>query len=153
VTTGSLYRHFAGKTDLFAELIRSELQRTAARFAAIAPGDAEAAAKAFAACLSLHHVKHPGAGCVLPSLAPDVARADESVRDAYQAGVLAIHALIADRLAGSGDTAWAIIAQSVGAVMLARAVPDDRVCREILGAAGDACAALLGSSGGDSARR
>lgn len=146
VTTGSLYKHFDGKSDLFAELIRSELQRTAHRFAAIAPGDAEAAGKALAAYLSLHHVKHPEAGCVLPSLAPEVARADDSVRDAFQSGMQAIHAVVADRLTGSGDTAWTLIAQSVGAVMLARALPSERIRRELLGAAGKECAALLGKA-------
>lgn len=61
VTTGSLYKHFDGKSDLFSELIRSELQRTAQRFSAITPGDIEAAAKALAVYLSLNHVKHPEA--------------------------------------------------------------------------------------------
>ena len=83
VTTGSLYKHFEGKSDLFAALIRAELQRTAQRFSAIARGDLEAATKALAAYLSLNHVKHPEAGCALPSLTPEVARADESVRDAF----------------------------------------------------------------------
>jgi AcrR family transcriptional regulator len=143
VTTGSLYKHFEGKSDLFAALIRTELQRTAKRFSAIAPGDLEAATNALAAYLSLNHVKHPEAGCALPSLTPEVARADESVRDAFQSGVLAIHAIVADRFTGSADTAWALIAQSVGAVMLARAIPDERVRRELLGAMARTSVALL----------
>jgi TetR/AcrR family transcriptional repressor of nem operon len=89
VTTGSLYKHFEGKSDLFAAMIRSELQRTVQRFSAIAPGNPQAAAKALAAYLSLNHVKHPETGCALPSLTPEVARSDESVRDAFQSGVLA----------------------------------------------------------------
>lgn len=144
VTTGSLYKHFDGKSDLFAALIHSELQRTAQRFAAIAPGDLAAAAKALAAYLSLNHVNHPEAGCALPALTPEVSRADESVRNAFQAEMLAIHAIVADRFTRSGDTAWALIAQSVGAVMLARAMPDDRVRRELLSAAASEGAAMLG---------
>lgn len=52
VTSGSLYKHFAGKTDLFAAVIRADLRRTADRLAKIQAGDAEAADKAMAAYLS-----------------------------------------------------------------------------------------------------
>lgn len=153
VTTGSLYKHFEGKSDLFAALIRAELQRTAKRFSAIAPGDLEAATKALAAYLSLNHVKHPEAGCALPSLTPEVARADESVRDAFQSGMIAIHAIVADRFTGSSDTAWALIAQSVGAVMLARAMRDETVRRELLGASARQSAAMLRTPADGAARR
>ncbi len=153
VTTGSLYKHFEGKSDLFAALMRSELQRTAKRFSAIAPGDVEAATKALAAYLSLNHVKHPEAGCVLPSLTPEVARADESVRDAFQSGMIAIRAIVADRFTGSSDTAWALIAQSVGAVMLARAMRDETVRRELLDASARQSATMLCTPADDAARR
>jgi AcrR family transcriptional regulator len=143
VTTGSLYKHFDGKSDLFSALIRAELQRTAERFSAIAPGDLDAAAKALEAYLSLNHVKHPEAGCALPSLTPEVARADESVRDEFQAGMIAIHAIVAGRFTGSSETAWALIAQCVGAVTLARAMRDDKVRRELLGASARQGAAML----------
>ncbi len=137
----------------FAALIRAELQRTAKRFSAIAPGDVEAATKALAAYLSLNHVKHPEAGCVLPSLTPEVARADESVRDAFQSGMIAIHAIVADRFTGSSDTAWALIAQSVGAVMLARAMRDETVRRELLDASARQSATMLCTPADDAARR
>ena len=153
VTTGSLYKHFEGKSDLFAALIRAELQRTAKRFSAIAPGDLMAATKALAAYLSLNHVKHPEAGCALPSLTPEVARADESVRDAFQSEMIAIHAIVADRLTCSSDTAWALIAQSVGAVMLARAMRDETVRRELLGASARQGAAMLRTREDGTARR
>lgn len=146
VTTGSLYKHFEGKSDLFAALIRAELQRTAKRFSAIAPGDFEAATKALAAYLSLNHVKHPEAGCALPSLTPEVARADESVREAFQSGMIAVHAIVADRFTGSSDAAWALIAQSVGAVMLARAMRDETVRRELLDASARQSVAMLGNA-------
>jgi AcrR family transcriptional regulator len=153
VTTGSLYKHFEGKSDLFAALMRAELQRTAKRFSAIAPGDLEAATKALEAYLSLNHVKHPEAGCALPSLTPEVARADESVRDAFQSGMIAIHAIVADRFTGSSDTAWALIAQSVGAVMLARAMRDESIRRDLLGASARQSAAMLHTPADGATRR
>ena len=149
VTTGSLYKHFDGKSELFAALIRSELARTAKRFSAIRADDPEGAAKALAAYLSIDHVGHPETGCALPSLAPEVARADESVREAFQSGVLALHAIVAERFTGASDTAWTLIAQSVGAVMLARAMPDGGVRRELLDAARGQGVAWLRKSAGD----
>lgn len=143
VTTGSLYRHFDGKADLFAAMIGAELQRSAQRFAAIAPGDIDAARSAVNTYLSPQHVKHPEAGCALPALSTEVARADASVRAAFQAGLLAIHAIVAERLAGSPERAWALIAQAVGAVMLSRALPDARVRADLLASVAAECAALL----------
>jgi len=78
-----------------------------------------------------------------------VARADESVRDAFQSGMLAVHAIVADRFTGSSDAAWALIAQSVGAVMLARALRDETVRRELLGAAARQSATLLAGPADD----
>lgn len=142
VTTGSLYRHFDGKSELFAAVMRAELQRTVERFAEIAPDDRAAMVRALAAYLSLQHVSHPEKGCPLPSLTAEVARADRQVRDAFQSGVLALHATI-EGLAGSSEKAWALIAQSVGAVLIARAMLDELPRREVLAAARKAGEALL----------
>jgi AcrR family transcriptional regulator len=133
VTTGSLYKHFADKSDLFAAVIEAELRRTAKMFAAIDPGNREAATNALEAYLSVHHVKHPESGCPLPSLTSEVARADKSVRAAFESGVLDIHAIL-ERFAASSDRAWALIAQSVGAVMLARAMLNEEARRDLLSA-------------------
>ncbi len=139
VTTGSVYKHFDGKADLFASLIRAELERTARTFSTIPPGDAEAARKLLAGYLSMQHVSHPGGGCVLPALTPEVARGDDAARDAFRSGLVAIHAIVADRITGSDEQAWALIAQCVGAVMLARAVGDPAVGRRLLAAVKATC--------------
>lgn len=143
VTTGSLYKHFDGKADLFAAMIGAELRRTAERFSAIEAGDVEAAAAVIKAYLSSSHVKHPEAGCPLPALAAEVARADKPVRDAFHDGLLAIHALVAERFTGSDKRAWALVAQCVGALMLARALPDERTRRALLDAVAGECSGLL----------
>ena len=134
VTSGSLYKHFSGKSDLFAAIVAAELQRSAESFSRAAGADAKSFEKALDAYLSLQHVDHPERGCALPSLTAEVARADESVRATFQEGLLGIHEVL-KRLLKSSDTAWALIAQSVGAVMLARAVLDDDVRRDVLSAA------------------
>jgi TetR/AcrR family transcriptional regulator, transcriptional repressor for nem operon len=133
VTTGALYKHFDGKADLFTELIKAELERTAKMYDAVDPSDDASVANSLAGYLSLQHVRHPEQGCPLPSLASEVARADEAVKAAYQEGLLAIHANM-KRLTGSAEAAWTLMAQNVGAVMLARAIPDENLQREILSA-------------------
>jgi TetR/AcrR family transcriptional regulator, transcriptional repressor for nem operon len=142
VTTGSLYRHFDGKTQLFASVMQAELERTAERFTRIEPHDRTAVVRALDSYLSLHHVNHPEHGCPLPSLTAEVARAGDQVREALQSGVQKLHATV-ERLVGSSDTAWALIAQNVGAVMLARAMLDGKLQQEVLSAARNAGQALL----------
>jgi AcrR family transcriptional regulator len=142
VSTGALYKHFDGKADLFAALISAELERTAQMYGTFDPADEGAAAKALAGYLSIQHVRHPEQGCPLPSLTPEVARADEAAKAAYQAGLLDVHAQLR-RLTATSEDAWTLMAQNVGAVMLARAIPDERLQRDILSALRQAGEKLL----------
>jgi hypothetical protein len=66
-------------------------------------------------------------------LTPEVARADEASKAAFQAALLDIHASL-QRLTPTAEDAWTLMAQNVGAVMLARAIPDELLQKEILGA-------------------
>jgi TetR/AcrR family transcriptional regulator, transcriptional repressor for nem operon len=133
VTTGALYKHFDGKADLFAALITAELERTAQMYDAIDPSDHDGAARSLAGYLSLQHVRHPEQGCPLPSLTPEIARADEATKAAFQTGLLEIHARL-QRLTATSEDAWTLMAQNVGAVMLARAIPDEKLQQEVLSA-------------------
>ena len=145
VTTGALYKHFAGKADLFAAVITAELERTAKMYDGFDPADDASAAKSLAGYLSLQHVRHPEQGCPLPSLTPEIARADDAARAAYQAGLLGIHAKLR-RLTATSEDAWTLMAQNVGAVMLARAIHDEELQREILAALRQAGEKLLADS-------
>jgi AcrR family transcriptional regulator len=131
VTTGSLYKHFEGKSDLFAALIEAELDRSEQRFAAVSPEDPSAIDQVWADYLSLQHVNRPERGCVLPSLTSEVATAGPAARASFEEGLLRIHAII-ERWTGSSEKAWALIAQNVGAVMLARAMRDEKVQQRLL---------------------
>jgi AcrR family transcriptional regulator len=148
VTSGSIYKHFSGKSELFAAIVSAELQRSANGFSAAAEGGSDGLERVLAAYLSLQHVDEPGRGCAIPSLTAEVARADGSVRAAFQEGLLEIHAVLMRQLK-SGDKAWALIAQSVGAVMLARAVLDHAIRQDVLMAAKKSGQALMkrGTSG------
>jgi hypothetical protein len=83
----------------------------------------------------------------LPSLTPEIARADAAAKAAYQAGMLEIHAKL-QRLTATSDDAWTLMAQNVGAVMLARALPEEKLQFEILDALRHAGEKLLADSPG-----
>ena len=133
VTTGSLYKHFSGKSDLFVAMITAELKRTADMYGAIDATDPTQVSRALAGYLSLSHVQHPDMGCPLPSLTPEIGRADDAVKVAFQEGVQAIHKNVS-ALTRNSDTAWAVMAQNVGAVMLARAMRSEALQQELLNA-------------------
>lgn len=144
VTTGALYKHFSDKTDLFVALVSAELERTAEMYGAADPDDSADATKLLAKYLSLKHVIHPGQGCPLPSLTPEIARAEKPVRSAYQTGLLNVHRQL-QNLRLTEEEAWALIAQNVGAVMLARALSDRKLQQDILSAVRSAGEKLLAS--------
>jgi AcrR family transcriptional regulator len=145
VTTGALYKHFDGKADLFAAVISAELERTARMYDKVDRANDADATQVLAGYLSLRHVKHPEQGCPLPTLTPEVARADDAAKAAYRAGLLEVHATLR-RLTATPEDAWTLMAQNVGAVMLARAVPDEELQREILAALRQAGEQLLADS-------
>ncbi len=143
VTTGSVYKHFKGKSDLFVNIIQTELKRTADMYASVDSSDPVQVARSLAAYLSLAHVHNAGAGCPLPSLTPEVSRADDEVKLAFEQCVQAIHANVA-ALTGDAHSAWAIMAQNVGAVMLARAMRSEQIQRELLKAVRQAGEKIMG---------
>ena len=143
VTSGSLYKHFGSKSDLFASMLKVDLRRTAARFVKVEAGDTEAATKALTTYLSGEHIRHPETGCPLPALSAEVARADDTVRAAFDEGLRDVHTELV-RVVGSPEKAWALIAQTVGAVMLARAALDPGLRKELLEASKGLASTLLG---------
>jgi AcrR family transcriptional regulator len=146
VTSGAVYKHFGGKSELLATIIEAELRRSAARFASVPAGDPAKLDQALAAYLSPEHVGQPELGCALPSLATDVARAGVEVRAAFEEGLLAVHAAL-KRHVRTDDTAWALIAQSVGAVVLARAMQDANVRQKLLRSVKRSARALVSGTG------
>jgi TetR/AcrR family transcriptional regulator, transcriptional repressor for nem operon len=142
LTTGSLYKHFDNKNALFSALIEAEILRTTQRFSDIPKGDIEAILLAIDSYLSMKHVRSPEHGCPLPSLAPEVARASDDVRVAFEASMLKFKNILAEAL-GSSDAAWTLIAQSVGAIMMARAMKQESVKGEIIEASKASAADLV----------
>lgn len=141
VTSGALYAHFASKAGFLDALVTEEMQRSRARWSrrperTPATWRSEEAAR----YLSLAHVENPETGCILPTLAADIARAEPATRQLFAEELRKAHAEIADRL-GDRDEAWTFLAGVVGAMLLARAVPDVELQSEILSAN---CKAIAG---------
>lgn len=76
-------------------------------------------------------------GCALPGLSPEVARADEKTKKAYQKELLQVVKTFAEGLPEDVNakekrsTTWALLALMAGGVVLARSVNDKKVANEI----------------------
>ena len=136
VTSGAVYKHFDGKDGLLRAIIESELAMTERRFANADPK------RAIDAYLSLAHVEHPEAGCLLPALAAEVARASPETREAYERAMDQLMTTLAGAL-GDRALAHALVSLCVGAVMVARGLATVEARKEILAAARTSAYALL----------
>jgi TetR/AcrR family transcriptional regulator, transcriptional repressor for nem operon len=145
VTTGSLYKHFNSKSDLFITMMKTELKRTADMYDVVDAADTKQVLRTLSNYLSLNHVHHPELGCPLPSLTPEIGRADSEIKLAFEQGVQAIHANV-NALTGDASSAWTIMAQNVGAVMIARAMQSEILQKELLKAVREAGELLIDSN-------
>lgn len=132
MTSGAFYSHFDSKSDLLKALIETELLASREMWAGN-PHDTAEEWLSFELdrYLNLGHVRHPEAGCMLPSLAAEIARTDSSVRELYEKEFLKGQEILAKRL-GSEELAWAFICQLVGAILMARAMPNEATQRAII---------------------
>jgi AcrR family transcriptional regulator len=132
VTSGAFYSHFSSKSDLLKALIESELLASREMWA----GNPHETAEEWLSFeldryLSFSHVKHAEAGCILPSLAAEISRADDSVRDLFEKELLKGQQVLAKRLR-SEELAWAFLCQLVGTILMARAMPSETMQRSII---------------------
>jgi AcrR family transcriptional regulator len=132
VTSGAFYSHFSSKQDLFKALVENELKNSIQMWQNNPHEQAELWIEfELNRYLTLSHVEHPDYGCVLPTLATEVARSDEEIKQRYQQELQRGHALFTQRL-GSEEKAWGVLCQLVGAILIARSVSDDSVKLTIL---------------------
>ena len=133
LTGGAFYSHFPSKQALFAALIEEEIANSTDMLAGDEDSPPDHAAKRIRSYLSSAHALHPETGCVLPALGPEIARADPEVREAVERGLKRLQKSWSERV-GDPDAAWALLAQCVGALMLARMVESEKTRKEILAA-------------------
>lgn len=144
LTHGGFYKHFRSKDDLVMESL-SEAFREMADFLAQAaqksgPGTAwKAIVKNY---LSAEHCDHPGCGCPLAALAPELARADKAMRAQilgelrkYKSRMLPF---MPGRRAADKERAFeVIISTMLGAVAIARILPDQAQRARVLASTRD----------------
>mgnify|MGYP003551208771 CR=1 FL=1 len=133
LTGGAFYSHFPSKQALFEALVQEEMDNSSAMLAGDQDSPDNHVAKCLREYLSSFHAMNPDVGCVLPTLGPEIAQAGPEVRRTVEAALKRTQKSWSQRT-GDVDAGWALIAQCVGALVLARAVESDRTRKEILAA-------------------
>jgi TetR/AcrR family transcriptional repressor of nem operon len=144
LTHGGFYKHFRSKDELVVESLREAFREIADRLAQVGeqaqPGTAwKAIVKAY---LSPEHCDHAEFGCPLAALAPELARADKAMKTQilgeltkYKGRMLPF---MPGRRAADKERAFeAIISTMLGAIAIARMLPDQAARARVLGSARD----------------
>lgn len=151
LTRGGFYHHFKTKDELYAEAISIALtcdpvERISG--SAICPNQPPGMfmLRLIEAYLSRAHLEKTDEHCALFVLPSDVARASDTVREAYQNVLLAM-AQVFERGLGEGDEArrkaLTLASLCVGGMTLANTVADPGLAEEIRSAALDSALELL----------
>jgi TetR/AcrR family transcriptional repressor of nem operon len=139
LTHGGFYRHFGSRDALVAEAIEESLQELRDRLIAAAkdakPGEGwKAMVKSY---LSLERCDHLDDGCPIAALAPDIARARAAVKRRSSAAILRFRQEVLPFMPGKNAEEraanfLAIMSSMVGAIALARTMPDAALRQRIL---------------------
>ena len=140
----TFYKHFASKDDLLLESLREafrEIVDTWVRAAKQSPNKAawKAIVKAY---LSPDHCENPGRGCPMAALAPELARVDKRMKPQVVAELAnyksRMQPFMPGRRAEDKERAFfAIFSTIIGAVELARLLPDPAMREKVLASARD----------------
>lgn len=149
VTSGALYSNFSNKEAILKAVIQECLGEP---FVSTEAGTSEERGEKLkewlTAYISDYHRRNPEAGCVMPTLSADVARASKSVRQTYDARMEVLLQKVMSALGGDvadrKRRAWSIITIMVGAISVARAMPDGDNSESIIQAASETALGLIG---------
>ncbi|MEI2384733.1 TetR/AcrR family transcriptional regulator [Breoghania sp. JC706] len=143
LTQGAFYKQFASKNDLVAHASRRALESALHRWLAAAadsPQDPLGAIVAF--YLSMGHCAERMDGCPVVALGSDAARQGADVKASFEAGIREYLEMLGSWIdevdsEEPGSKAMTVLSTMVGAVLLARAVNDERLSRRFLQAAAE----------------
>ena len=131
LTHGGFYVHFRSKDELVLAAMDFAFTDARRMFEQACEGrePRDALATYIAAYLSMTHRDGADRGCPLPALAADLPRMSDQARQLYAAGVRRLTARLQKLLEACGDVdaealASSVVAELVGALSIARAVPD-----------------------------
>ena len=144
LTNGGFYKHFGSKDDLLTESLSEAFREIADRLTQIAkkskPGTAwKAIVEAY---LSPEHCDHVESGCPVAALAPELARAGHAMKAPIRREMIKYKRrmlpLMPGRRAADKERAFsAIFSTMIGAVAIARILPDQAARARVLASARD----------------
>jgi TetR/AcrR family transcriptional regulator, transcriptional repressor for nem operon len=144
LTHGGFYKHFGSKDDLLLESLRDGFRETEDTLAHAAeqspPGDAwKAIVKTY---LSLELCEHPERGCPLAALSPELARADKRMKPKIVAELVNYKSRMLPFMPGlqTADKErafFAIFSTMIGAIDIARLLPDRTTREKVLASTRD----------------
>jgi TetR/AcrR family transcriptional repressor of nem operon len=144
LTHGGFYKHFGSKDELLLASLSEAFREMAESLARAAEDTPRGTAwkTVVRAYLSPEHCDHPESGCPLASLAPELARADESIKSVilgevtkYQERMLPF--MPGRRVTDRERNFLVIFSTMMGAISIARMLPDPAVRAMVLGTARD----------------
>jgi TetR/AcrR family transcriptional repressor of nem operon len=144
LTHGGFYKHFESKEDLLTESLSEAFHEIIDRLAKVAEGSKRGTAwKAIVkAYLSPEHCNHAELGCPLAALATEFARADQALKapivmEMNQYKNQMLRWMPGRREADKERTFYAIFSTMIGAVAIARILPDQAARARVLASARD----------------
>ena len=140
MTHGGFYRHFASREALLAEALDAAFDDLPGLAGPDGGAGTIAAVRGHVdAYLSAGHVAHPEAGCPLAAVGGEIARAPHPVRETFGRRTRERIGTLASALGASSPAprpeAIRLLATMVGAVVLARSLPEGPDRDEVLAAA------------------
>lgn len=136
LTHGAFYAHFDSKEALAGEALTRAFAQSERNLSAVSEEATDQKQAFLESYLSRAHRDHPGQGCALAALGPEVAR-DGAIRVPFTRQVKQMIARMTARFAwkrqgAERQRAIHLLAAAVGALILARAVDDPALSDEIL---------------------
>ena len=138
LTRGGFYGYFDSKADLFAQVLAGKhdfVERMRARDGETLEELTRGAGELVRGYLHPDHRQQVGRGCYLASVSPDVARAPRAAQRAYREKLCDLIEEFSRALPDGqprDPRALATVALCVGGLVLARAVDDEALARELL---------------------
>jgi TetR/AcrR family transcriptional repressor of nem operon len=144
LTHGGFYKHFASKDDLLMESLREAFREIVDIWVHAARQSSNKAAwKAIVkAYLSPEHCEHPEHGCPLAALAPELARVDKRMKPQIVAELAKYKSQMLPFMPGRRTedkerAFFAIFSTIIGALEIARMLPDRAMREKVMASARD----------------
>ncbi|MEB0042393.1 MULTISPECIES: TetR/AcrR family transcriptional regulator [unclassified Pseudomonas] len=133
---GAFYGHFSSKDELFSAIVERELGNSLRLLNPDGELDRPKLERCLKQYLNMAHVLNPQKGCVLPVLGAEIARADVAVREKAEYWLSRLQQAWALTM-GCERLAWAVLAQCIGALVVARMLSSPALQQEVLDASYD----------------